>query len=196
MPSIGSLAPVLFGAGALLAGLAILCLVWWKAEALGPPLEKGFEALFRLRPEEGAAARTRGMASVIGLGCVFVLVGIYLLLEEVVGDAGVSRWPRNPVPSTSQSRATGKEIYQQKCLECHGTDGYGDGPRAREFKADMDLSSHVLAHPSGELFAWINSGLGDDMPSFEDQLTEEQVWHLVNYIRTFGQDSLFGAHAH
>ena len=130
------------------------------------------------------------------VGSILVLAGVYLLLGQIVDDMSSSKWPRNPVPSTAQSRAIGKEIYQRECLECHGTEGSGDGPRAKEFKSDLDLSSHVLAHPSGELFVWISNGLGNDMPAFVDQFTEERRWDLVNYIRTFGQDSLFGTHFH
>ncbi len=195
---IPELGPLLLGIGVLLAGLGIIGISWWKRKTLGPVLERGFEIVFKApRPlDQAGPAPSRGLASLVGLGAVLALVGVYILMGQLIEDTGSSLWPRNPMPSTSQSRATGKEVYQQNCVECHGPEGVGDGPKARQFRADMDLSAHVLAHPSGQLFVWIGGGLGDNMPAFEGQLTEDQLWHLVNYIRTFGQFSLFGAHAH
>ncbi|MDO8688623.1 MAG: c-type cytochrome [Dehalococcoidia bacterium] len=149
-----------------------------------------------IRPENRRRFGKQVTSFMFLVGGMVMVVGLYLLLGQVVADASASKWLRNPVSSTAQSRAIGKDIYGQLCLDCHGPEGVGDGSRAKEFSADMDLSAHVLAHPSGELFAWISSGIGDDMPHFEDLLTDEQRWHVVNYIRTFGDFSLFTSHGH
>ena len=40
-------------------------------------------------------------------------------------------------------------------------------------------------HTDGQLFEWITNGYpGSAMPAFRDLLTDEQRWHLVNFIRT------------
>ncbi len=55
------------------------------------------------------------------------------------------------------------------------------------------LSVHVPVHNDGTLFTWISEGLPLDqeeknMPAWKDELTEEERWHLVNYLRdTYGQ---------
>jgi putative copper resistance protein D len=39
-------------------------------------------------------------------------------------------------------------------------------------------------HADGHLFLWISSGVpGTPMPAFADRLTEEERWHVVNYLR-------------
>ncbi len=124
------------------------------------------------------------------------LLGIYLLMGKLATDPSSATWPRNPVAATAESRGIGKGLYGQWCAECHGQEGWGDGVRSREFPADTDLSSHVLAHPSGFLYQWITEGGGQGMPAFKDQFSDQERWHLVNFIRTFGESSLFGVHAH
>ena len=38
-------------------------------------------------------------------------------------------------------------------------------------------------HPDGDFFWKIQEGRGD-MPSFNDDLSEEQIWEIINYIRS------------
>ena len=93
----------------------------------------------------------------------------------------------NPVPSTSESFAAGKDIYSRYCRTCHGRDGRGQTDMV-EFLSypPADLTDDAWRHGSsdGEVFAITWSGTSEDMESFADRLTEEQVWHVVNYIRT------------
>ncbi|MDP2660463.1 MAG: c-type cytochrome [Dehalococcoidia bacterium] len=195
--SAGSGPEGLIGALALLLGFALLGAAWWGPDSFALVVSRARLArLVATPPENRSRFGKQGTAFMSVLGAIVMVVGLYLLLGQLVVDASASKWLRNPVSSTAQSRAIGKDIYGQLCLDCHGPDGAGDGSTAMEFSADMDLSAHVLAHPSGELFAWISSGIGDDMPYFEDLLTDEQRWHVVNYIRTFGDFSLFTSHGH
>lgn len=137
----------------------------------------------------------RAGMSVVGAGVI--LVGLYLVLGDALqlgySDSGL---PRNPVPSTTRSREIGKAIYDKECAVCHAADGVGDRSKTSALRGDLDLSSHVLAHSSGQLYVWITGGLGSDMPAYGDQLSEEEVWHIVNYIRTFGNSSFWQIHAH
>ena len=49
-----------------------------------------------------------------------------------------------------------------------------------------DLVVHVPLHPEADLFRFIRDGIpGTGMAPLGNQLTEEQIWHVVNYIRTF-----------
>jgi len=41
-------------------------------------------------------------------------------------------------------------------------------------------------HTDGELFYKIKEGVGDFMPAFEDQLPDEDIWDIVNYLRSAG----------
>ncbi len=81
--------------------------------------------------------------------------------------------------STSQALQEGKALFQQSCVECHGPDGKGRGE-----VADM-TSPLLLAEDSGaDLFTTISRGRGETMPAFADQLSEDERWSLVSYVRS------------
>jgi putative copper resistance protein D len=43
---------------------------------------------------------------------------------------------------------------------------------------------HTDTHPDGDLYHWIRNGIDNsDMPGFAEQLSSEETWHLVNYVR-------------
>jgi mono/diheme cytochrome c family protein len=48
---------------------------------------------------------------------------------------------------------------------------------------------HVPVHTDRALYRYISQGFpGTDMPGFTDKLTQEEIWHLVNYLRAqFGR---------
>lgn len=93
---------------------------------------------------------------------------------------------KNPIKSIQASIQKGKEIYEKKCALCHGARGDGKGPasaglspRPTNFK-----DSHGEKMSDGEHFWKITTGKGG-MPSFEKDLTEEERWHVINYVNTF-----------
>lgn len=90
----------------------------------------------------------------------------------------------NPVPADATSLKAGKALYAAECLDCHGGRGAGDGPGARDLKSPVpDLSKPDLwRQTDGELFWKLSSGRGD-MPGFDDMLSEEERWHVLNYSR-------------
>lgn len=80
----------------------------------------------------------------------------------------------------------GKALYKKHCQSCHGAEGYGDGSKAANLSGDLgDFSSEEFqAQTDGELFYKSYIGRGD-MPNFEKKLPdEEDVWLIVNYMRT------------
>jgi mono/diheme cytochrome c family protein len=96
----------------------------------------------------------------------------------------------NPVPLDLASTRAGQTLYEEYCLQCHGVQGKGDGPAGLAINpppADLTIHTAPGVHPDGQLFEWISNGYpGSVMPAFGELLSEEQRWHLVNYIRTFG----------
>lgn len=94
---------------------------------------------------------------------------------------------KNPVAPTAETLAAGKNIYTEHCQRCHGVKGDGRGEKAAELSvAPGDFTdAHTMSHRvDGELFWQITRGRLP-MPSFEDKLTEQERWELVDYIRTF-----------
>lgn len=89
----------------------------------------------------------------------------------------------NPVASGDSSVARGERKYHRVCLPCHGPSMAGDGPVAAAFMPPPDL----LAEPTrqrrdGYLYSYIRYG-GAVMPAYGAQVTAEEAWNLVNYIR-------------
>jgi putative copper resistance protein D len=99
--------------------------------------------------------------------------------------------PINPIPPNADSVAIGETLYQENCFPCHGDTGAGDGPVGRTLNpppADLTLHTQPGVHPDGRLYNWITNGFQDSvMPAFKDKLTDDERWHLVNYIRTLAQ---------
>ena len=99
----------------------------------------------------------------------------------------------NPVKSTPASIAAGKKAFESQCAACHGASGKGDGKMVPELKSKpADLTDDQWKHGStdGELFTVIRNGAKDtDMKGFASKLTANQIWNVVNYLRTLGPTS-------
>jgi mono/diheme cytochrome c family protein len=94
---------------------------------------------------------------------------------------------KNPVPSTAESIAAGRQIYQRRCASCHGANGEGGlgndlvGPAPSLVDATWEHGS-----TDGEIFTNIKNGIGPDfmMVPWKDELKDEEIWNVVNYIRS------------
>jgi len=95
----------------------------------------------------------------------------------------------NPIAPTEQSVARGRELFQQNCISCHGVDGRGDGPESADLNpAPTDFRLHLPLHTDPQFYAFIENGYpGSAMPAFGDVFSEEDIWNLVNFLRTFGE---------
>ncbi|NOX62213.1 MAG: c-type cytochrome [Chloroflexi bacterium] len=95
----------------------------------------------------------------------------------------------NPIDANDESIALGRDIYAANCAACHGDSGQGDGPAAAAFDpppANLH-EDHVQVLSDGALFYIIQNGVeGTGMPAWGETLDEEQIWHVVNFIRTYG----------
>lgn len=120
--------------------------------------------------------------SVLWVG-VFVLATAALFVHQAVRLAAVPH--RNPIPPTPESVQLGSRLYRAHCAVCHGPEGRGDGPASASLvprPADLRRTAR-MADPL--LFSRITEGLpGTPMPAFRDVLTEEERWHVVNYLRS------------
>jgi copper transport protein len=135
------------------------------------------------------AARRRlatEQARLLGWIAVFLLLfaGLTMWQTKVTYTPGAGQ--RNPIAVTAESVATGRDLYVQHCATCHGDDGRGDGLLAGQLqRPPADLTApHVSIHPDGDLAYWIQNGIPPAMPGFSDELSDVEVWHLVNYIRS------------
>lgn len=94
----------------------------------------------------------------------------------------------NPLSGDEAATEAGGELYAANCALCHGETGEGDGPAATGMEpppADLH-ADHVQGLSDGALFYIISHGRPDTpMPAWENQLTEDERWQVVNYLRTF-----------
>lgn len=92
----------------------------------------------------------------------------------------------NPYAGDADLAKTGKMIYSKHCKSCHGNNGLGDGPKAKQLETfPGDFSSEEFqAGTDGELY--YKSIIGrDEMPNYEKKITdEEDRWAVINYLRT------------
>jgi len=102
---------------------------------------------------------------------------------------------KNPVPTSEESIAKGKELYLERtkgnCIFCHGETGSGNEanlPRLRRKPADLSNKERMSSMTDGEVFWKITKGITGIMPAGEKRMSEEERWHVVNYIRTLAKE--------
>ncbi|HEU4950770.1 MAG TPA: cytochrome c [Holophagaceae bacterium] len=90
----------------------------------------------------------------------------------------------NPVSPSPAALAKGKAVYLKSCESCHGQSGDGDGPKAKDLsKKPASLVPAIKGQSDGALFWKVTEGK-KPMPSFETDLTPDQIWQVIDYIRT------------
>ena len=132
--------------------------------------------------------------------CVFLLLLLYPVPQE--NQKPVQEKPAaesknaseadklvNPVKPTTSSIESGKKTYSFDCAMCHGKEGAGDGDLAVE----MHLKLRDYRDPAslkdltdGSIYSTIANGKGD-MIGEGGRLKPEQVWDLVNYVRSLAK---------
>ena len=133
-----------------------------------------------------SALRLRKLLFVLLLAAISISVvfAIYQNRQWKIPEEAKLR--RNPLESTPQALAAARVIYLDKCVQCHGETGKGDGPDAAMYypsPASLIDAKHISGVTDGELFYEISQGR-KPMPSFKKRLTEEQRWQLVLFVRS------------
>ncbi len=98
---------------------------------------------------------------------------------------------KNPTTANAESIAKGKELYMDSqkgnCVFCHGETGSGNEAnlaKLRRKPADISNKERMTAMTDGEVFWKITKGIRGIMPAGERRMSEEERWHVVNYVRT------------
>ena len=127
---------------------------------------------------------TRSGVLTMAPGALGVVAGAVLLFNSLGSGKDVP--VRNPIPPTEESVTIGMNLYSDNCQQCHGAGGRGDGPSAAGLDPPpADLVVHVPLHPDRALFNFVHDGIqGSAMIGVGDRLSEDEIWHVINYIRT------------
>ena len=145
------------------------------------PWNKDFVDQLAIKAQEGVAPLEPGSIPVVGGETL--PTPITEAEQDAAKDDAVSIL--NPVPSTTESLALGKSLYEITCLVCHGESGAGYGPVVLKFvtKAPVDLNEdYTQDQADGQLFFTITRGRAL-MPYYRDALNIEERWHVVNYVK-------------
>lgn len=100
---------------------------------------------------------------------------------------------KSPLSSSPEVIERGKALYHGKgtCFTCHGADGNGKGTAAANLNpAPRNFQHHGFwrHRTEGELFWVIKHGSpGTAMAGFGQVLSDEEMWALIQYERTFAR---------
>jgi len=101
----------------------------------------------------------------------------------------------NPVASTPESVAAGKQAYDANCAACHGNLAQGavkagmtisiiEEQRGKQ-PSDLTDDQWDFGSSDGEIFAVIKRGLPPTMMAgFDGRIPDQDIWSIVNYLRT------------
>ncbi|MCB0567019.1 MAG: cytochrome c [Phaeodactylibacter sp.] len=123
-----------------------------------------------------------------------VLIGMAFFMLSFQSN---SDWPvpekyqkmKNPVAADDDSVEMGEDLWKTHCKACHGKEGLGDGSKAAQL--DTPAGDFTVAkfqkQTDGALFYKTLEGKGD-MPSYKKKIpNEEDLWNLVNFMRTLAE---------
>ena len=133
----------------------------------------------------GALLR-RWRAPLLAVGAAALVIGCWVALPPLAVDAYPTTYRRPTVPYNAISVASGLDLYDRHCVACHGAAGHGDGPAGAGLpRRPADLTApHTGDHTAGDLYWWLTHGIPrGGMPGFGNQLSEDERWDLINYLR-------------
>ena len=139
----------------------------------------------RATSKQGLRIRKILFVCALGLICLAIVLAALHKTPWVVPEADKAR--KNPLAPSDANIAAAKPIYSEKCANCHGDIGKGDGSDAMMYDpgpADLTDAAKMSKVTDGEIFYQISEGR-KPMPSFKKRLTEEQRWQLVLVVRSF-----------
>lgn len=118
------------------------------------------------------------------------------LSDDQLWDLVAWGWLKDVQPGVL---ARAQALYARDCAACHGETGRGDGvagrnlqgmskmdPEMKKGPADFTDAGQMLSAPDALLQGKIlRGGMGTGMPEFGSLYTDEELWAMVSYLRTF-----------
>ena len=121
--------------------------------------------------------------------------------EKISGEAkkvtiGGKEW-KNPLPDNQENVKAGASHFQHHCQICHGLDGQNTGvPFAEKMNppvANLAMKD-IQADTDGQLKWIIQNGIRySGMPGWQGILDEDEMWHVVLYLRHLPAQGTLGA---
>jgi mono/diheme cytochrome c family protein len=93
----------------------------------------------------------------------------------------------SPLAGTADNVRRGQRAFSSYCAACHGLDGQNTGvPFADTMSPPVPrlTSPEVQQYTDGQLHSVIENGLWPSgMPAARGLLNDEEIWHIVQYLR-------------
>ncbi len=121
-------------------------------------------------------------------GCRVVLGVLLAALSSMgAGHPAVKEWTGG---GAGGDAVTGREVYVNICMLCHGIDGKGvRGTQLVPSPADL-TSLAVQSRLDGALFRRIHDGKSNTgMGAWKQALSDEEIWDVLAYVRTLRIES-------
>ena len=120
----------------------------------------------RQRSDDRGLGRTRVLA--LSVFCLFAVLIAYTSLRA------------------EENSSPGEAVFKQKCALCHGADGSGNTPLGKQLQAANLGSKEVQKRTVAEMRKQVHDGRAN-MPAFGDQLSDQEINQVVQFVRQFGQ---------
>jgi mono/diheme cytochrome c family protein len=127
-----------------------------------------------------------------------ILLGRVVSTQEAKNPSAAAL--KNPVASTPESIAAGKQAYDANCAACHGNRAQGAVKagivisiiQEQGGKQAPDLTDDKWDHGStdGEIYTVIKKGVPPTMMAgWDGRISDTEIWSIVNYIRALAANT-------
>lgn len=108
----------------------------------------------------------------------------YTVPNDSNGLINLSSQVKNPLePMTGKELEEAGRLFNINCAVCHGAKAEANGPLAPKIGGVKSIIAASPGFSDGRLFYVMTYGQ-NNMGSYASQLTKEQRWRIVQYIRT------------
>ena len=119
------------------------------------------------------------------------IMALSIALPPITIEAYPETYLKPLIPLDAISISHGSHLYAEYCADCHGPQGKGNGKLAQTLSTeptDLLTEPHTVRHTVGNFYHWIAHGLpGTAMPGFSENLDEEDIWDVVNFLHTLSR---------
>lgn len=147
----------------------------------------GFSATSMMN-SKGPMGMMKGKNMMKGKG----MMGMSMVRHQFVMINGIGAGyasKKNPLVATKNNLRSGKILYENNCLNCHGESGTGDGLAGKNINpppANIASFSKMPMASDRYLFWTIAEGgvpVKTAMPPFKGSLQEKEIWKIIIYLR-------------
>lgn len=120
---------------------------------------------------------------------IFLLFTCLSIAEEKDVDVDAIKSSRT---ADLNSISNGKDLFLERCTVCHGEKADGNGPSAESFEVPpWNFTDGTIDDVSdGFLFQKIkNGGIWFEMPPFGLILKNDEIWDIINFLRSVSKKS-------